>query len=65
MSIKTTTEMDVYELDGTATRGLDRPKLLVHSHWNDRCLVVVQTPDGKRFTVSASELNRAVLNGMR
>lgn len=60
---ETVNSIEVYETNGTEEKGLrsDRPKLKVSEHWNRREFVVVEI-DGKKVTVLADELKRAVDN---
>jgi hypothetical protein len=60
-SLKTTTGITVYEVDGKdALPSL--PDLKISSHWNWGESVVIETPDGKKYTVIAEELKRAIEN---
>lgn len=55
--------IEIYEVNGTETTGLssDRPKLKIREHWNRKDFVVLEL-DGKKITLLAHELNRAVSN---
>jgi hypothetical protein len=55
--------IEVYETNGTEEKGLrsDRPKVKVSEHWNRKEFVVIEI-DGKKVTVLASELHRAIDN---
>ena len=59
--IKVRNEVTVYETNGKETQGLERPILIVSSHWNwdDR---VDLTIGGDRITVLARDLEAAVKN---
>lgn len=59
--IKVNSTLDVYETDGQEVRELNGPKINVGSHWNRPTLVVLEV-DGKRYTVSAADLDAAVRN---
>lgn len=58
---KTESKIDIYEIDGSEIRGLDKPQLKVSNHWNRRELVCIDL-DGKSVTVSASILVKAIEN---
>lgn len=60
---KSHTDIPVYEQDGVEVRVLDKPMVQVHSHWNIKSFVVIETPDGKKYTVVADQLERAIRNG--
>jgi hypothetical protein len=55
--------IEVYETNGTEEKGLrsDRPKVKVSEHWNRKEFVVIEV-DGKKVTVLAAELQRAIDN---
>ena len=55
--------IEVYETNGTEEKGLrsDRPKVKVSEHWNRKEFVVIEI-DGKKVTVLAAELQRAIDN---
>lgn len=59
--MKTVNEIKVYEVDGTETKGLHPPELHVSNHWNLSRMVVLWI-GGKKYTVLASELKRAIDN---
>ncbi len=60
--MKVTSVIDVYEENGTDTKGLDRPKVKIHSHWNWSDFVVLEVTPNETVTVSASELIAAIQN---
>lgn len=55
--------IEVYETNGTEEKGLrsDRPKVKVSEHWNRKDFIIIEV-DGKKVTVLASELKRAIDN---
>lgn len=57
----TETKIDVYEVDGSDTKGIDRPQIKIKNHWNRRNLIVLEI-EGKEYTVVASELNKGIEN---
>lgn len=59
--IKTTNEVQVYEVDGTETTGLDRPILYVKNHWNQSSMVVLKYED-VQLTIPHSALEKAMQN---
>lgn len=59
--IKVQSVMNIYEIDGKDTSGLELPKLTVASHWNRNNFVVLEV-GGKRYTVEASDLRAAIQN---
>lgn len=59
--MKIETKLEIYEVEGKETVMIHRPVLSVQSHWNDNKLIEV-TVDGKRVTVVAKDLKRAVDN---
>jgi len=56
--IKVTSEVQCYEVNGQECTG---PRVRVDSHWNRDAMVVLDI-DGKRYTVSASDLIAALHN---
>ena len=60
---KTINLIEVYETNGTEEKALgsDRPKIKVSEHWNKRSFVVLEI-DGKKITVVADDLKRAIDN---
>lgn len=59
--IKVSDEVPVYEINDTEATGLERPTISVQSHWN-RDAFVVLVVDGKRYTVTARDLQAATNN---
>lgn len=58
-NVDTIVKVPVYEVDGEDQGGLDRPVIIVESHWNvDRFVVLVV--DGKKWTVAADDLESAI-----
>jgi len=55
--------IEVYETNGKEEEGLitDRPKVKVSEHWNRKNFVVLEI-DGKKITVVADDLKRAIDN---
>ena len=55
--------IEVYETNGIEEKGLrsDRPKLKVSEHWNIKNFVVLEI-EGKKITVIADDLKRAIDN---
>lgn len=58
--IKSSNEVDIYEVDGQES-AVPVPRLLVSNHWNRDSLVVLEV-HGKRLTVSARDLQAAIAN---
>ena len=62
--MKITTEITIYEVDGESeSGGIGGPKIIVSSHWNHNGvlgLVVLQTPDGKKYTVRRRDMDKAL-----
>lgn len=56
-----TNEIQIYETDGKDTPVGVKPMLKIHSHWNRQNFVVIEI-DGKRITVIASQLEKAIQN---
>lgn len=63
--MKVKSSIEIGEINGMRQPPLGRPTLDVASHWNDRDLVVVITPDGTTFTVIARQLTDAIANAQR
>lgn len=53
--VKVTNEVSTYDEPA-------KTSLKVHSHWNDRKLIVIEFQDGQKRTVSARELSVAIEN---
>jgi len=55
--------IEIYETNGIEEKGLrsDRPKLKVSEHWNIKNFVVLEI-EGKKITVIADDLKRAIDN---
>lgn len=60
--MKVKSEIDIYEIICGKDASIDCPPLLVESHWNDYRLIVLVTPGGAKFTVSADQLKAAIQN---
>lgn len=60
MSIKVTNEVRIYEVNDER-EPLNRPVLIVKSHWNRNEFVVLEF-EGKCITVARSELSAAMAN---
>lgn len=60
---ETSNSLEIYETNGIDEKGLrsQRPKLIIHEHWNVRDFVVIEL-DGKKVTVLASQLKKAIDN---
>lgn len=61
MTIKVKSEVTVYEVNGTDTKGCPLPTIGVDSHWN-RSQFVVLVVNGERVTVSAKDIAAAIAN---
>lgn len=59
--MKVTNEIKIYEVDGTDTKPIEGPTLLVESHWNNRDMVVLVV-GGHKWTLVRRELDAAVAN---
>ena len=59
--MKSSNVIDVYEKDGEETEGLTKPTIEVVNHWNRKEFVVLNV-GGKKYTVLASDLERAINN---
>ena len=61
--MKIKSEVTIYEVDDSDKGcGVGGPVLTVASHWNHNGslgFVVIGTPDGKKYTVSARDLDKA------
>jgi hypothetical protein len=55
MTVKVTSEVSSYDEPA-------KTNIQVHSHWNNRKLVVLEFQDGQKRTVSARELTVAIEN---
>lgn len=63
MTIKVENAIIVYEVDGVKPDvKSDYPRLILRSHRDSSSRVVIETPDGKRYTVMARDLNAALHN---
>ncbi len=61
--IKTESTVQVCETNGKDTTGLERPTLVVSSHWNRDTLAVISFPGSDvKLTVSADDLVAAIKN---
>jgi len=62
--IKVKNEVGIYEIDGRKTEGLNPPKVIVESHWNDDHWVRIRLEgEGTQaVTVNAADLLAAVNN---
>lgn len=56
-----TNEIKIYETNGKDTLVGENPMLKINSHWNRQNCVVIEI-DGKRITVVASQLEKAIQN---
>jgi len=62
--MKVVNEIDIYEIDDKAVKiGDPTPTIKILSHWNRNCLVVIMI-EGKEYTVSASDLSKAINNAI-
>lgn len=59
--MKTESKIEIYEINGTESKPVERPVIIVRNHWNRRNFVVIEIDD-KNYTVEAGELNRAIEN---
>ena len=61
---KSENKLDIYEIDGEDKHTISSkmPKLTVSEHWNRKSFVVLRIEEGKKITVSAAELKRAIDN---
>lgn len=57
--INVISDMPIYEVNDKDAADI---YLMVKSHWNNPRLVVLQMPNGERFTVSGEELKAAIEN---
>lgn len=59
--MKVKNEIEIYELDDTEVSSANRIHIGIDSHWNsnDRIVLVVA---GKRYTVIAEDLRKAITN---
>lgn len=65
MAITVVNTVKAYEVDGTEPHpGGPEIMIKVSSHWNRSEFVVLETPDGTRFTVAADDLQRAIANAV-
>ena len=62
--IKVKSKVNVYEINGEETHGLELPTIEVHSHWNEHDKVVIVV-DHKSHTVVAADLEAAIANATR
>lgn len=62
--MKTVSEIDIYEIEGSETKPIERPKLQVSNHWNWSQFVVLWI-DGKKYTVPAKDLSKAIDSAIR
>jgi len=62
--IKVTNEVRIYEIDGRETEGLNSPKVIVESHWNDDHWVRLRLEGegAQAITVNANDLLTAIGN---
>ena len=58
--VKITASVKIYEIDGEDTPPVDAPVVEVCTHWNHDELVVISTPEGKRYTVVADDFGLAI-----
>jgi hypothetical protein len=56
------TTIVVYEIDGKKVERLDEAALIIRSHWNDRDRAIIETPDGKKYTIIRSDMDMAITN---
>jgi hypothetical protein len=59
--MKVKNELQVYEQDGKEIKGIEYPIVKIESHWNYKDRVVVEI-DGKKVTLIADDLRRAIDN---
>ena len=60
--IKVSNSVKVYEVDGKEIKSLDYPQIKVDSHWNRNEFIVLQSEDGKKYTVCSRDLIAAIEN---
>lgn len=60
--MKVVNTLQVYEVNGDEVRDIDHPVVKIKSHWNYTDRVVIETPNGEKFTVLSSNLVKAVRN---
>lgn len=60
--IKVENFVECYEVEGKDVSLFRSPKLIVRSHWNRNEMVVIETPDGTKYTVLIKDLNAAISN---
>lgn len=60
--IKVHNELDIYEFNGNKTSGDERKGIKIHSHWNYNDRVVLEMPDGNKYTLIAADLKAAIVN---
>jgi len=58
MSVELKAKVTVYEIDGDDSLGMDRPPVVIRSHWNRGEMVVIEV-NGKSVTVVAAQLAEA------
>jgi len=59
----TESKIDIYEIDGSDTKGLKRPQVIISNHWNRKNLVCIQIEgESQVVTVSASDLMKGIEN---
>lgn len=59
--IKVENKIELYEIDGNKTKAVPAPTIIVHSHWNDNNMIILDTGNNK-ITVKASDLIAAIAN---
>lgn len=63
MAVKVTQEIDIYEIDGSDTDSLEKPKMGIDSHWNNEDFVILRIGK-KTYTVVGDDLKTAIDNAM-
>lgn len=61
--IKVSNVVEAYEVDGQETTPSRRgPSIIITSHWNRECMIVLQVGTGEKLTIAAKDLKAAIEN---